>query len=449
MLQMSASIAVAGWKDALLVVKLTGMLILLALPFVLRRLYREFDGNSTTSVRMGVLLIGYYPLAFWTLQGMEAGLLAIGLPLILLLAHRYIERPEIRSATLLGGGLAVLPWIRLDAMIFVAAIVLPMLLFLYRDGVLRASLRGLLLIVVIVLLSVSIQLLSQYLIYGEPLPNTVRLKLGGTVLHWRIMDGVGFILPFLRESMLLLIAAAISLILCRSRLAVLIVSLFTAMLAYQVYIGGDAWDYWRMPSPLMPLLLLLVLHGLHVLLRGLRSSPAFSLLTSGQSTAISTIILVGVLWNINARFMREATLIDKPYQVDMNTVNTRNALALHEVLTDRAVIAVAWGGTVPYITMRQAIDLLGKSDRYIASRKPLRQSARDAKRMKSVPGHNKYDLSYSILGRQPDYVDMFHWATDDYRWLREHRYRKVVHRDAVLYLRSRSPHVLWTMLDTE
>ncbi|HOJ04240.1 MAG TPA: hypothetical protein PK916_09580 [Bacteroidota bacterium] len=447
MLQMSASIAVAGWKNALLVVKLTGLLLLISLPFVLRRLYREFDGDSTIGPGVGVLLVAYYPLAFWTLQGMETGLLAVGLPVILLLSQQFLKNASIRSALLLGGGLAVLPWIRLDTVIFVPAIIIPVLLYLYRDGVLREHIRSILVIVVMVLVSVSLQLLLQYLLYGEPLPNTARLKLGGTALHWRIMDGLGFIVPFLRESMLLLVVAAVALILCRSRLAVLIVALFTAMLAYQVYIGGDAWDYWRMPSPLIPLLLLLALRGLNVLLHSFRSSPAFSLLTSGQSVAIVAILLCGVLWNINARFLREAMLIDKPYQVDMNTVNVRRALALQEVLTDSAVVAVAWGGTVPYITMRPAVDILGKSDRAIAARKPYRGIMHSWGGMKSVPGHNKYDLSYSILQRRPDYIDTYTWFTEDFSGLVGTVYKEVAYKGAVLHLRDGSRDVRWELID--
>ena len=33
--------------------------------------------------------------------------------------------------------------------------------------------------------------------------------------------------------------------------------------------------------------------------------------------------------------------------------------------------------------------------------------------MSSVPGHNKYDLEYSILERRPTYVERFNWGSED------------------------------------
>jgi arabinofuranosyltransferase len=447
MLQMTASIALFGWKDALLAVKLTGMLLLLSLPFLMRRLNREFDAAERSGIGTAVLIIAYYPLAFWMLQGMETGLLAILLPLVLLTAMGFLRDRTIKAALLLGGAMALLPWVRLDAVLFVPAILLPISLFLHRDGVLRASLRGLIVVSAMVLLSVCTQLLLQYMLYGEALPNTARLKLGGTVLHWRVMDGIGFIIPFLRESMVLLVAAGVALVLCRCRLAVMIVSLFVAMLAYQIYIGGDAWDYWRMPAPLIPLLLLLVLRGLHVLLGGLQSSPIFGLLGRNQSRAIVVLLLFGIIWSVNSRFLREATLIDKAYQVDMNTVNTRAAVALRDVLRPEATVAVAWGGTVPYLTMLRAVDILGKSDREIASLTPYRSSSHLWGGMKGVPGHNKYSLAHSIFARRPDYVDTFSWFSEDYRFLIGNEYREVVYQGAVLHLRAASENVRWEEID--
>lgn len=260
------------------------------------------------------------------------------------------------------------------------------------------------------------------------------------------MDGIGFIIPFLRESIVLLVAAGVSLVLCRNRLAVMIVSLFVAMLAYQIYIGGDAWDYWRMPAPLIPLQLLLVLRGLHVLIGGLRSSPVFGLLGKSQSRVVAVLLLFGIIWSVNSRFLREATLIDKAYQVDMNTVNTRAAVALRDVLKPEATVAVAWGGTVPYLTMLRAVDILGKSDREIASLTPYRGSNHFWGGMKGAPGHNKYSLAYSIVTRKPDYTDTFQWFAEDYRYLIGKEYKEVVHRGAVLHLRVGSEQVRWEVL---
>jgi hypothetical protein len=53
-------------------------------------------------------------------------------------------------------------------------------------------------------------------------------------------------------------------------------------------------------------------------------------------------------------------------------------------------------GAVPYFSRLRAIDLLGRADAHVA-RLPAHAGA-------TVPGHNKFDFSYSLGRLEPDYV---------------------------------------------
>ncbi len=66
--------------------------------------------------------------------------------------------------------------------------------------------------------------------------------------------------------------------------------------------------------------------------------------------------------------------------------------------------------------------------------------------MKSVPGHNKYELRYSIQERQPTYIQEYTWGRQNLRrWVAEH-YVSVQYKGALLCLAENSPYVDWRRL---
>ena len=62
--------------------------------------------------------------------------------------------------------------------------------------------------------------------------------------------------------------------------------------------------------------------------------------------------------------------------------------------------------------------------------------------MKSVPGHNKYDLKYSIRELRPDYIQNYFWAGNDER--------EYVHQHYVIknnmWFKKDSPNIYWEKL---
>src|SRR3990172_3461576 len=165
----------------------------------------RFDTRRTTFELMTFIgVLGYYPLVYWSVMGMETGLLT-GL---LLLATLFMFRLSINGdrwdlmMSSVGLGLAFLA--RPDSVI-VAAVILGY-------GLLEVARR---------------------------LPRRRALAIGGlAILIYLLLPCTAVLHGSSNEKRLLLVVGG-------------------ALIAYQILIGGDAWRLWRMVSPGIPLLLVL------------------------------------------------------------------------------------------------------------------------------------------------------------------------------------------------
>jgi hypothetical protein len=216
--------------------------------------------------------------------------------------------------------------------------------------------------------------------------------------------------------------------------------LFLTSFAYQIYVGGDAWMYWRIMAPTMPFLFILfVVASLEIVKR----IPSRLM----ENIALVILSLAG-LYLMNARFMREFLLFDLPYQNDYARAHVDAAIAINELTDEGATVGVFWGGSLPYYVDRVAIDFLGKSDKDIASLPPDLSGQSAGFGMESMPGHNKYDLTYSIKTLMPTYVEEFDRGDQILSdWAQEY-YVRVKYNDAKLYLLKDSPHVHWDKVKT-
>jgi hypothetical protein len=142
--------------------------------------------------------------------------------------------------------------------------------------------------------------------------------------------------------------------------------------------------------------------------------------------------------------MPEILFLRKAYTVEANQGNVNTAIVLSQLTTSDATIGVKWAGSIPYYTGKRAIDFLGKSDRYIAHLQPDVSGKIGWSGMKSVPGHNKYDLNYSIKALEPTYVRNFKHGPQDISQWAETRYVKVEYDGVSLFLLKDSPAVLWS-----
>jgi len=202
------------------------------------------------SVVVFAATLAYYPLAYWSLLGMETGLLAALLSAALLVAVRRDDapRPSLALAVLLGLAMLTRP----DAAVFVAIVAAYRATGLWRSvsgGRRGEAVRCLItewLAVGAFVFGVSV---FRFVYYGHLTPNTYLLKLGGFALRDRLPNGLGFIGPFLDSSAVFIVLALVMAVLDLSRLKLSIAGLVVAATAYQVWVGGDIGRCWRIMTP--------------------------------------------------------------------------------------------------------------------------------------------------------------------------------------------------------
>jgi hypothetical protein len=149
----------------------------------------------------------------------------------------------------------------------------------------------------------------------------------------------------------------------------------------------------------------------------------------------------------NLIFIPFITFRQEWFPLDFYRVRINAAAALKELTTKDASVAVLAAGVVPYYTDLHAHDMLGRTDAYIASLPADISGATGWGGMISVPGHNKYDLEYSVKQLRPTYVEASAWGRQDITAWMEQRYERVNYKGVELWLLKDSPDVKWELLE--
>lgn len=438
-LLMSVATGLLDKRYAVLSIQLTGVFFMLGTAFFTLKIFEtlKISDRIFPRILLFAALLLYYPLNYWSLMGMETGLLAFLLSAGVLCSMLYAERLQAKHLWLMSVCFGLAHLTRNESLLFAA------LAFLYLIPTLRQDSKSMprfLLAGGLYALFVIGQLAIRHFYYGEWIPNTYTLKLVGLPLGERLANGWGFVHLFLKETWFVILLAAAGVSVGFSRHKAYLFGLFLTSLAYQIYVGGDAWRYWRITAPTMPFLfILLIVAGLEIVKR----IPS----RWGGSLALTTLALAA-LYLTNARFMREFLLLDLPYQNDYARAHVDAAIAIGELTDEGATIGVFWAGSLPYYVERYAIDFLGKSDKYIASLPPDLSGQSAGFGMESMPGHNKYDLNYSIKTLLPTYVEEFDRGDQILSGWAQEYYVRVKYGDAKLYLLKDSPHVHWKKVKT-
>jgi len=469
-----------------LLVMISGALLLLLNLAVVGALAKLVSDRDPAVVGSTMLLVGLsYPLAYWTLRGLEVGLLTllIDLGLLFALQLRRGYRPLLLAglAAILGLGILV----RTDAL--VPGLVISLYTWAVLPGPRRW--RSILVLASTLALALAAKSLVSLALYGQAMPNTYYLKLGGVSLAERVNRGLATLWLQVRTNLALLLAPPALLLIpyLRSRgrtgsplsPLLLLLGLFAGQAAYSVYVGGDAWEWWmlypnRYLCPALPALILAaclvvcpaarkiaagragawdrlgrlllwtglgaaVLGLIALSLRsespfppyGLYSRSRFILGTGALSAGLLAVVLArlpGLLrggekrpekgesgqrrtvqaWAMLALAWLAINLVGllpwlllNAHHVHDDALMTRLGLFVRQGTAPQARVAVAWAGAVPYFSGRPAVDLLGKNDPVIARMAPV---------VPFQPGHNKWDLSYSVGRLRPDLVITFGWG---------------------------------------
>lgn len=443
-LVMAAAIAAFGSRGGALAISLLGVVLCLACAAVAARLARALAAAAgadpgAAATTASLLVLACFPLAHWAIYGMETTLLAL---LLCLAAERALQteslRPPSPAGTGLGGLLALLVWTRADAAL-PAAVVVGFLLWRPR------SRRAALVAAAACAAALAAHALFRLGYYGDVVPNTARLKLDGIPLAARLQAGAAFGGEFAASygpAFLVLLAGA-----WRGRRgAALAAALWAVAGLYLVWVGGDAFPHHRLVVLVLPITFAACAAELALAARALLERAARRGARPGSPAQLAVLLaLPFVLWSQRPDWTRIA-LLDEPAAAVYASYNTHAYLDLSAVLGPQATLGVIQAGTLPYYGAHwRTVDFLGKVDPHVARLAPDLSGAENWFGSGTVPGHNKYDLRYSILERRPSYVQTAHWGTQalDLAGLYVRGWR----RGRGYLLRKDDPAVNWDALD--
>ncbi len=249
----------------------TGAVLLLIGIWLAFLLARRLAPNSTIApIAAAFLTAVCYPLAFWTLRGLEVGLVSVIFTAALVIACDLFETPSTRKTLMLGVLVSLGLLTRPDTIVVAITTFAVLMLFVSSRQRKEIALYG---IGPLVLTGLA---LSAFRIayYDALLPNTYALKVENFSMYRRVRRG-SIALTELVTKGGVGVVAALGLVgivrgwIHRRPQAVLVGAAVVGVFAYSVYVGGDAWEDFRFAnryvSAILPALFALAGAGLAAL----------------------------------------------------------------------------------------------------------------------------------------------------------------------------------------
>ena len=380
-------------------VMLASAAILLTNVWVVYRICAELGpGSKFAPLLAAGVTAFYFPLVFWSLRGMEVGLLTLLIDLGILLAVRIARGPRGRLVLLISLVAVLAVLVRLDAAIPLLVIAACLL---FEPGTPRRAAAWPILAIV---LTGAALLWFQHSYFGDFLPNTYYQKMGGYPAWERIRNGLLMLnehaaRDFLAPALIAL-AGMIAYKDLRGRAGLLLGCIFLSQIAYSVWIGGDYAEAEvdvanRFITQGMPALFILFsLAADRILTDVLAARRPKSKLKPGQEAALSLCLAAGLLLVVSGEpWMKWA--IDNAPLLKADIRRVKLGLFLAQYTSPEATIAVHAAGQIPYFSDRRTIDLLGLNDPVVA---------RGPASGPFYPGHDKWNYEYSIMQLQPDLI---------------------------------------------
>ncbi len=364
-----------------LVVMLTSMLILLANIYCVYKIAETLAPASKYAPTLAALITAFYfPLVFWSLRGMEVGLLTLLVNIAIFLA---ISK---NNSILVGAVLALAIFVRIDAVIAAVLIVFYMFIKDKRSFVIPA--------IAVVLTTLAI-LYFQQIYFGDFLPTTYYQKVTGYTVFERVRHGLLVFNEFASRDVLMLFLFSLAGIFFYKQFThetFLLLGIFLAQCAYSIYVGGDYAEPEtnaanRFIVQGMPALVILFGWVMSRVLSDLEGIHAGQKISAITLSLIVLVIISGEPWT--------AYTIDNAPLLKSDIRRVKLALHIAQYTDPSAVIAVHAAGQIPYYSNRTTIDLLGLNDPIVA---------KGPGNGEFYPGHNKWNYEYSIGQLLPDVI---------------------------------------------
>jgi hypothetical protein len=445
-----------SYSKTSLVVQVTAAALLVLNLYYVRRIALAISGGSRAVACGGVALTAsYLPINFWSLQGMEVSVLVLLITFCTWLAIKGMDTGTFHPLLyiLLGAGTLIRP----DMVILFAAFLCFLFVADSRHRRQHAAWG-----VLVLTAAIAGQTLFRLWYYGDILPNTYYLKMTGVPVIVRITRGVYVLLQFVWRANPLFFLITAVLAFRRNRRIWLLFWTLASQMAYSVYVGGDAWEYWggsnRYISIVMPGFFALLSYALYLVAVALGDTvrvnrqARFASFSASRwiygASVLFAIVSLNSIHGLGA--LAEAALIRPPLHTGHGAGNYQDveeALLLRRATTPEASIAVVRAGTIPYFADRYTIDLLGKNDANIA-RGPVNVPSGGRLGFREFrPGHMKFDFAHSIGHLQPDVIVHLRRRTALAKpFLDAGQYTDVLLAERCVFARRESPRVLWDRL---
>ena len=436
---------IASSKMSLLI-QISGAILLIVNLIYVKKLAELLSGSTLTALMSVILTAFYTPLNNWGLQGMEVSGLVLIVSISLWLTIKSIRTNKFSPLIYVLLGIGTL--IRIDmAVIYIVVLVyLSVVLSDHR----RQNLIWGLGIFVLFILSQTIFRLTYY---GDLLPNTFYLKVGGYPFTLRILRGIYVLFQFIwRFNWLLFLFPLSILIFRRDREILLLFVVIIAQIAYSIYVGGDAWEHRggsnRYISIVMPGYFILFVYAAYLIRGAIIDKWQTDSILIGAAVNIGMVVFIlasMINFNMiqNIRSLERWLLMRQPIFIEGNKEYVQIANALKKITTPDARIGVVSAGAIPYFTDLEAIDFLGKNDPVIAH-----EPSHGPSGIRSIsgfrPGHMKWNYDYSIGELKPDIIVQLWGDTEDAEaYIARYYVIGGAEDDIPFTLRLNSQNILW------
>jgi len=395
---------ISASKISLLVMATSGVL-LLGIAFLVFKISKIIDPLMNNAPYIAATVTAfYYPLVFWSLRGMEVGIITFLVYLSVLLAIDSSQTIGRQRFLLLGLVMLLALVVRFDAILQVT-LVLMFVLFSNRPRLKSHQISPILFLYIGGIIAIC---LFQYLYFGSIFPNSYYLKVVGVSLQERLTVGIQVFIKYaLKDFLLLLLTIIVGLFFyrdLRNKESFLLLALFFIQCAYSLYVGGDYAEPLKAPqvnaanrfiAQGMPSLIILFSIVIDRFLHKLRSRSGF---LSRQINGISKLLIIGV--SIGTLLVMSgipwfAWINHNAPLLDADIWRTKLGVHIMKGTADDATIAAHAAGQISYYSNRRTLDLLGKSDPIVAHGPPSTSFR---------PGHNKWNYEYSIMTLKPDLI---------------------------------------------